>query len=238
MFAGVIRHGTILAVVVLVICVLGVLAALRIPVQMIPDLDVRVVSVETRWPGATPQDVEKEILIEQEEYLRSLPNLERMISSASYGSAQIELEFPFGVDINEALIRVNNALSQVPGYPENVDEPSLEASSFSQNSFMFFSIRPLPGNPFELDMALMRDFIDDNVRTRMERVPGVSRVNVRGGAERQVRVRVDPAAIVTSPVTRCTCPLGHTVPFGISPDQSAACTWDHKLTASGSCCQR
>ena len=201
MFAGVIRHGTILAVVVLVICVLGVLAATRIPVQMIPDLEVRVVDVDTRWPGATPQDVEKEILIEQEEYLRSLPGLERMISTASYGSAQIQLEFPFGVDINEALIRVNNALSQVPDYPENVDEPALEASSFSQNSFMFFSVRPLDGNPFVLDMTLMRDFIDDNVRTRMERVPGVSRVNVWGGAERQVRVLVDPAAAAERGIT-------------------------------------
>jgi len=201
MFVGVIRHGTILAVVVLVVCVLGVLAALRIPVQMIPDLEVRVVSVETRWPGATPQDIEQEILIEQEEYLRSLPGVERMISTASYGSAQIELEFPFGVDINEALIRVNNALSQVPDYPENVDEPALEASSFSQNSFMFFSVRPLDGNPFVLDMTLMRDFIDDNVRTRMERVPGVSRVNVWGGAERQVRVLVDPAAAAERGIT-------------------------------------
>jgi len=194
MFEFVIRQGTILAVAVLVICVLGLLAALRIPVQMIPDLEVRVVSVDTRWPGATPQDVEKEILIEQEEYLRGLPNLERMISTASYGRAQIDLEFPFGVDINEALIRVNNALSQVPNYPENVDEPSLDASSFSQNSFMYFRVEPLPDNPFDLDMTLMRDFIDDNVRTRMERVAGVSRVNVRGGAERQVRVLVNPAA--------------------------------------------
>src|SRR6056297_3763149 len=194
MFVGVIRHGTILAVVVLVVCVLGVLAALRIPVQMIPDLEVRVVSVETRWPGATPQDIEQEILIEQEEYLRSLPGVERMISTASYGSAQIQLEFPFGVDINEALIRVNNALSQVPDYPENVDEPSLEASSFSQNSFMYLRVEQLESNPFDLVCRLMRDYNNDNVRTRMERVPGVSRVNVRGGAERQVRVRVDPAA--------------------------------------------
>ncbi|MEO1576928.1 MAG: efflux RND transporter permease subunit, partial [Pseudomonadota bacterium] len=194
MFRRIIEHGTILAVVVLVIAVLGLLATLRIPVQMIPDLEVRVVSVETRWPGATPQDVEKEILIEQEEYLRSLPGVERMISSASYGSAQIELEFPFGVDINEALIRVNNALSQVPSYPENVDEPSLDASSFSQNSFLYFYVRPLKDNPFDLNITLLRDFVDDNVRTRMERVPGVSRVNVRGGAERQVRVLVDPAA--------------------------------------------
>ncbi|MEM9304837.1 MAG: efflux RND transporter permease subunit [Pseudomonadota bacterium] len=201
MFAGILRHGTIVAVVVLIICVLGILAALRIPVQMIPDLEVRVISVETRWPGATPQDVEQEILVEQEEFLRTLPSLERMISSASGGSAQIDLEFPFGVDINEALIRVNNALSQVPAYPENVDEPRLEASSFSQNAFMFFRVEPLDGNPFELDMTLMQDFIDDNVRTRLERVPGVSRVNIRGGAERQVQVLVDPAALARRSIT-------------------------------------
>ena len=195
MFAGVIRQGTIVAVIALIVCVLGVLAALRIPVQMIPDLEVRTVTVDTRWPGATPQDVEQEILIEQEEYLRALPGLERMISTASDGSARIELEFPFGTDITEALIRVNNALSQVPAYPENVDEPRLDASSFSQNAFMFFRIEPLPGNPFSLDMKLMFDFVDDNVRTRLERVPGVSRIRINGGAERQVRIQVDPARL-------------------------------------------
>jgi len=195
MFAGIIRHGTILAVAVLVVCVLGVLAAIRIPVQMIPDLEVRIINVETRWPGATPQDVEKEILVEQEEYLRSLPGLERMISTAGDGRAEIDLEFPFGTDINEALIRVNNALSQVPDYPENVDEPRLEATSFSENSFMYLRVEPLPGNPFDLDMTLMRDFVEDYVRVRMERVPGVSRANVGGGAERQIRILVDPTEL-------------------------------------------
>src|SRR6056297_862922 len=201
MLAGMIRHGTIVAVVVLIICVLGVLAATRIPVQMIPDLEVRVIGVDTRWPGATPQDVEKEILIEQEEYLRSLPSLKRMISRASDGRAEIELEFPFGTDINEALIRVNNALSQVPAYPENVDEPRLEASSFSANSFMYCRLTPLDDNPCELDMRLMYDFIDDNVRPRMERVPGVSRINIGGGAERQIRVLVDPVALAERSIT-------------------------------------
>jgi multidrug efflux pump subunit AcrB len=201
MFAGIIRHGTIVAVIVLIICVLGVLAALRIPVQMIPDLEVRVIGVDTRWPGATPQDVEKEILVEQEQYLRTLPNLKRMISRAGDGRAEIELEFPFGTDINEALIRVNNALSQVPSYPENVDEPRLEASSFSANSFMYFRIAPLEGNPFELDIRLMFDFIDDNVRPRMERVEGVSRINIGGGADRQLRILVDPAALAERGIT-------------------------------------
>jgi multidrug efflux pump subunit AcrB len=192
--AGV-RRGTILAVGVLIVCVLGVVAALRIPVQMIPDLEVRTISVITGWPGATPQDVEKEILIEQERYLRVLPNLKRMISQADTGSARIELEFPFGVDINEALIRVNNALSQVPAYPENVDQPRLYSSSFSSNAFMYFRLRPLQGNPLQLDMDMLRDYAEDYVRPRLERVPGVSEVGVGGGAERQVQVLVDPARL-------------------------------------------
>ena len=75
-----IKHGTLLSVIVLIFCVLGTAAALRIPIQMIPDLDVRTISVATGWPGATPQDVEKEILLEQERYLRTLPNLQRMTS--------------------------------------------------------------------------------------------------------------------------------------------------------------
>ncbi|WP_166839246.1 efflux RND transporter permease subunit [Rheinheimera pleomorphica] len=190
-----IRRGTILTVAVLISCVLGIVAALRIPVQMIPDLDVRTISVVTGWPGATPQDVEKEILIEQERYLRTLPNLKRMLSRASTGAAQIELEFPFGVDINEALIRVSNALSQVPAYPENVDQPRLFSSSFSNNAFMYFRLMPLAGNPLRLDMDMLRDYAEDYVRPQMERVAGVSEVGVSGGAERQIQLLVDPAKL-------------------------------------------
>ena len=171
MFEAFVRNGILMTVGALIISVLGILAALRVPVQMIPDLDVRTVSIQTSWPGATPQDVEKEILIEQEEYLRSLPNLQRLESSASSGSAVIELDFPFGVDMTQTLIRVNNALNQVPSYPENVDEPRVFASSFSANSFMYFAISPLPGNPRGLDMDMMRDFVVDNVRTRLSGVP-------------------------------------------------------------------
>ncbi|MBV61525.1 MAG: acriflavin resistance protein [Nevskiales bacterium] len=195
MIEALVRRGTLLTVAALVLCVLGLLAALRVPVQMIPDLEVREISVRTSWPGATPQDVEKEILIEQEEFLRAVPNLARLISYASTGRAEIELEFPFGTDITQALIDVNNALSQVPAYPETVDEPRVTADSFSQNAFMYYRVVPLPGNPRALDMDMMQDFIDDNVRTRMERVPGVSQVEVRGGAERQIQIFVDPAAL-------------------------------------------
>jgi multidrug efflux pump subunit AcrB len=201
MLESIIQRGILLTIGVLVILVFGIIAVMRIPVQMIPDLEVRVISVRTIWPGATPQDVEKEIIIEQEKYLRNLPNLQRIISMASMGEAHIELEFPFGVDINEALIRVNNALSQVPGYPENVDEPRLYTTSFSSNSFMFFRVEPLPGNPKGVDMDFMRDFIEDNVAIRLGRVDGVSEVGIRGGAERQIQILADPAKLAERGIT-------------------------------------
>lgn len=201
MIEGIVKRGTLMTVAVLIVAILGIMAALRIPVQMIPDLEVRTVTVRTAWPGATPQDVEKEILIEQEEYLRTIPSLQKITAEASFGQAQVELEFPFGVDLNETLIRVNNALSQVPSYPLNVDEPRIYATSFSDNAFMHFRVAPLPGNPRGLDMDLMRDFIEDNVRTRMERVSGVSQVQVRGGAERQVQIFLDPARLAQLDLT-------------------------------------
>ncbi|MET1257153.1 efflux RND transporter permease subunit [Aliikangiella maris] len=171
------------------------MGALKIPVQMIPDLEVRTISVITGWPGATPQDVEKEILIEQERYLRTIPNLKRMTSYAEMGEASIEMEFPFGIEVNDALLDVNNALSQVPSYPENVDQPRILANSFSNNAFMYFTLRPQKENPLKLDMDLVRDYAEDYIRPRMETVPGISEVRVGGGAARQIQIKIDPAKL-------------------------------------------
>ena len=140
MFRRILENPILVAVGASLIVVLGVLSVIRVPVQLIPDLDVRVVTVVTNWPGATAQDVEREILVEQEEYLSDIAGIDRMTSRATMGRAEIELEFPFGTDVDDVLLRVNNALTQVPGYPENVDEPRIVANSYSDNSFLFWHL--------------------------------------------------------------------------------------------------
>lgn len=201
MFEFAVTRPVILVVAILIVCVFGINAVYRVPKQMIPDLDARVVSVRTSWPGATPQDIEKEIIIEQEDYLRNIPNLDRMISQASTGQGRIELEFSHGVDLNDVLIRVNNALAQVPDYPENVDEPRIVTTSTSNNPFMFFRVMPLAGNPKNVDVRVMRDFIQDNIGTKIERVAGVAEVEVWGGTERQIKIYVDPARLAEREIT-------------------------------------
>lgn len=195
MFKFAVHKPVILTVAILIVCVLGVNAVYRLPKQMIPDLDARVISVRTSWPGATPQDVEKEIIIEQEDYLRNIPNLQRMVSNATTGQGRIELEFPHGIELNDVLIRVNNALSQVPAYPENVDEPRIVTSSTSNNPFMFFRITPQLGNPKNVNVNVMQDYIRDHVGTRIERIAGVAEVEVWGGTDRQIKINVDPARL-------------------------------------------
>ena len=184
MIEATVKRGILVAVVVGISCIMGIVAALSIPVQMIPDLEVRTITVQTGWPGATPQDIEKEILIEQERYLRNITGLKRMISFAEMGEGRVELEFPFGVDVNEALIRVSNALSQVPDYPENVDQPQLFSDSFSSNAFMYFQLIPAEGNPMALDIDMLYDFADEVVRPQMESVEGVSQIEISGGSRR------------------------------------------------------
>jgi multidrug efflux pump subunit AcrB len=195
MFRFAIERPVILTVAVLILTLFGLVSIFQVPVQMIPDLDARIVTVSTQWPGAAPQDVEKEIVVEQEKYLGRIPGLERMVATAQTGSADIELEFPFSVPLQEALLNVNNALSQVPGYPINVDQPSIRAEAFSSNSFMYFRLMPESGAFTEDEIVALRDWAEEYVQTPMERVPGVASVGMRGGAERQLRVYVDPVRL-------------------------------------------
>jgi multidrug efflux pump subunit AcrB len=118
-----------------------------------------------------------------------------MTSGANSGQGWIELEFPQQVQMSDALVRVSNALSQVPGYPENVDQPSLYSSSYSDNAFLYFRLMPLHADPLALDMDMLRDFAEEQIRPELEKVPGVSAVNINGAPERQVQIHVDPARL-------------------------------------------
>ncbi|MBL4622394.1 MAG: efflux RND transporter permease subunit, partial [Immundisolibacteraceae bacterium] len=201
MFRTAINNGVVVAVAALVVTVLGLVSIFRVPIQMIPDMDMTTLTVETAWPGATPQDVEREIIVEQEEFLRTLPNLQKMTSLANTGMAVVELEFALGTDINEVLVRTNNALSQVDDYPANVDQPRILTSAFSDNWFIFYIVEPAEGNPLCIDIQHQLDYLEDHVKTAIERVAGVSEVRIDGGMNRQVRIYIDPARLAQRKIT-------------------------------------
>ena len=191
-----IRNGIAVSVLSMALLLFGVLALFSLPIQLTPDVSAPVLSVVTYYPGATPEDIEQDILIDQEQYLKSLPGLEKMISTASMGQAEIELEFGLETNQQENIVRINNALAQVPGYPENVDEPTIQTSRASEQPVAWISVRTRPDHPDPLDVQVMFDYVEDFVKPYFERLTGISSVRgVYGGTERQMQVMIDPTKL-------------------------------------------
>ncbi|MEM9058273.1 MAG: efflux RND transporter permease subunit, partial [Pseudomonadota bacterium] len=184
-------NPTAVVVAVLLVLLFGAISLARLPVQMIPNVEQPVITIDTRWRAAAPEEVEASILEPQEDALRGLPGLRSMESSASRGRAQITLTYYPEVDLERALIELMNSLNRVPSYPADADEPVIfSGGSSSINAIAWFAIRPAPGN--DIDITGYQDFVDDVVLTRLERVPGVANAGAFGGREREVRITFDP----------------------------------------------
>jgi len=183
------RPIAVIAVVIMVI-MFGYVALTRIPIQMTPDVRQPVIIVDTFWPGASPLEVEREIVNRQEEVLKGLEGVRRIESRARTGRSDITLEFSPSQNMDRALLLVANRLDRVSGYPEEADEPTLRTSGTDDNAIAWFILTRAEGN--ERDMITYGDFLEDVVQERIERIPGISGVNIFGETEREMRVVVDP----------------------------------------------
>jgi HAE1 family hydrophobic/amphiphilic exporter-1 len=184
---------------VILVVLFGVISLNVIPIQLTPNVDEPVITVETNWTGRSPEEVEREIIEEQEEYLKTISGLRKMSASAITGQASIELEFFIGTDPREARLRVSDKLREVPDYPDDVDEPVIIDANAEPAKAIAWIILDSP-DP-DLDLQTIFDFAEDRVKPVLERVPGVSRINVLGGREREVHIQVDPVALAERGVT-------------------------------------
>ncbi|MFP4208885.1 MAG: efflux RND transporter permease subunit [Wenzhouxiangella sp.] len=193
----------------ILLVIFGLISLNRLPVQLTPNIDRPTISIGTGWRAAAPTEVESEILEPQEDQLRDVPGLQRMTSTARQGRASINLEFDVNVDLNRALIEVINRLNQVPRYPADASEPTVRVGSdqFGE-TIAWFAIRPTPDNTRPI--IEYQDFVDEIVRERLERIPGVSSANPRGGRPFEIRVTFDPyrAAAIGVDLTRIGQRLG------------------------------
>ncbi len=185
-----ISRPTAVIAAVLMVVMFGAVGLTTIPIQLTPDVREPVITIETEWFGAAPAEVERELVNQQEEVLKGLEGVREMSSSAERGRASITLEFGPGQNMDKALLLVANRLDRVSSYPEEADEPTLSTSGSDDQAIAWFILRRKPGNTTPAHHY--GDFADDVIRDRLERVSGVSRVNIYGGVEREMRVTIDP----------------------------------------------
>ena len=115
------KYSVTVAVGVIMIILFGIISLFRIPVQLVPDVSQPELTVTTDWPGASPEEVERDIVDEQEKHLKSITGLVEMKSISQTGRSEIYLKFRTGSNLQEMLVRSSNALQQGRSYPENAD---------------------------------------------------------------------------------------------------------------------
>ena len=196
-----IRFPVTTAVGVILLVLFGAIGLSRLPIQLTPNVEEPEITVRTRWPGASPHEVEREIVEEQEEQLKSLDGLTKMESSSSDDQGTITLTFQVGTEIDTALLKVSNHLEQVPSYPDDADKPVIRSVNTEANAIGWFALAPTEENPFTGDISTLFDFVDDSIKPQFERVPGIAASNIYGGREREMHVIVDPAKLAARRVT-------------------------------------
>jgi HAE1 family hydrophobic/amphiphilic exporter-1 len=187
------------AVGVILTLLAGLLAIGRLPIQLTPNVEDTIIGVETFWEGASPQEIEQEIVDKQEEKLQGIANLKVITSTSRQNQGTVRLEFRVGTPKDVALREVSDKLREVPDYPENADEPVIEASDPENRDYIAWIV--LSSTDPDLDIRTLGDFAEDRIKPFLERIEGMSEIGVLGGREREVQIRFDPVKLAARGLT-------------------------------------
>jgi HAE1 family hydrophobic/amphiphilic exporter-1 len=116
------------AVGVLLVALFGTLALVTMPVQLTPEVQVPTITVESRWLGASPQEIEQELVQPLEEQLRSVEGLVKLSSESSDSTGVVAMEFAVGTDMSQSLVKVNTRVQQVRNWPIDADRPVIKTA--------------------------------------------------------------------------------------------------------------
>ncbi len=182
-----VRNPVKVSVGVILVGLFGIIALYQMPMQLTPEVEIPTVTITTRWPGASPQEVESEIVQEQEEQLQSVEGLQKMTSESMDSRGQITLEFAIGTKVSEALLNVSTRLQQVREYPESADEPVIATSNISDRFIAWFILTTVKPSPEKIDQTIAEH---PELRSELEHVkrahhPGLALLRLRELVEKQ-----------------------------------------------------
>ncbi len=191
-----VRYPVTVMVGVLLALLFGVIALLRLPLQMIPTVDRPEITVETEYRGAAPFEVEREITDRLEEKLNAVENLREITSTSIEGKSTIVLKFDWGTNKDVARLGVSEKLDLVTDIPVEAEESQISAVNTDEET-------PIAWIIIETSRELNEiwEEVKDVIVPRLERVGGVGTVWRFGGQDREVHVLLDPKAMVARGVT-------------------------------------
>ena len=180
------RPVTVLMV-CLVAILLGGVAYVNIPVDLMPEIVYPTISVRAEYAGVAPEEMETLVVRPLEEAFSAAPHVEKISSSVYEGLCYVRVGFDYGVDIDEAANELRTRLDRRRRYlPEDMDPPSMYKYDSSQYPILYLAV-----SAADMGQKELRHFVEKQLQHRLERVPGVAAFTVRGGLRREIHVDLD-----------------------------------------------
>ena len=187
LYEGAVKRPIMTSLCFVAVAIFGIFSLLKLPVDLLPDIETNTIMVMTSYPGASASDVENNLSRPLENTLNSVEHLKHITSKSSEGVSVITLEFEFGYDIDVLTNDVRDKLDMVTSVlPDGVTTPIIFKFSTDMIPILMLSVQAEESQP-----ALYK-ILDDVVANPLARVPGVGTVSVVGAPKREINVYCDP----------------------------------------------
>jgi hydrophobe/amphiphile efflux-1 (HAE1) family protein len=197
MSAWAIRHPVPPVVLFVVLLFMGIVAFVRMPVTLNPDIAFPLVRVNVSQPGAAPQEIETQVIQKIEGAVAGVGNIHNITSLAIESSASIYIEFQIGTPIDSAVADVRDAVAKVrSNLPNGIQEPIVQRVDVDGGAIVYYAVSTTSETEEQLSW-----FVDNTITKRLLSVPGVAQVSRGGGVSREIRVELDPARMQALGIT-------------------------------------
>ncbi|MFL0507370.1 efflux RND transporter permease subunit [Ureibacillus sp. 179-F W5.1 NHS] len=158
----------------IIITVSGIYSGTRMKMESIPDISIPYLIVMGVYPGATPEQVMDELSIPMEKAVEGLEDVKAVYSNSSSNVSQIQIEYDYGVDMDEKKRQLESAIDNVT-LPEEVEEPSIMAISMNMMPVVALSI-----SSTEEDIVELTSTVEDILLPKIEKIDGVASATITG----------------------------------------------------------
>jgi HAE1 family hydrophobic/amphiphilic exporter-1 len=186
-----IRRPIITIVTMIALVVFGIAALARLQTDEFPDIDAPIVFIGIVYPGASPDQVEREVVNRLEDRISGISGLDILRSTSTDGFAQIIVQFSFGKPVDQATQDVRDAISAVRAQlPPEIIEPIVQRFDPSSLPIVSLALTSLTLTP-----AQLTQIADQTIASDLRSIPGVAQVNIAGADSATLNVVLDPSRL-------------------------------------------
>ncbi|KJY92757.1 multidrug transporter AcrB [Vibrio neptunius] len=181
----------------LLLCVFGIVSFSKLAVREMPDIESPVVSISTRYEGASATIIESQITSVLEDQLSGISGIDEIESTTRNGSSRITITFELGYDLNTGVSDVRDAVARAQrSLPDEADDPIVYKNNGSGEASVYINL-----SSSEMDRTQLTDYVDRVLLDRFSLISGVSSVDVSGGLYKVMYVKLKPAQMAGRGVT-------------------------------------